>query len=82
MERSRERKYHELLTLLDIKKGTSILDIGVNDQEYSPVDNYFEKKYPHQKDITVLSIQKLNQFPQRYPLISTVYYEGGVFSIQ
>lgn len=79
MERSRKKKYNELLTLLDLKERTSILDIGVNDQEYSPVDNYFEKRYPHPKNITVLSIQELIQFPKRYPKISTVVYRGGSF---
>lgn len=79
MERSRKKKYNELLTLLNIKEGTSILDIGVNDQEYSPVDNYFEKRYPHPKDITVLSVNELHQFPKRYPEISTVFYKGGAF---
>lgn len=79
MEKSREKKYNELISLLDLKQGTSILDIGVNDQEYSPVDNYFEKRYPYPKDITVLSIQELDQFPQRYPEISSVYYKGGTF---
>jgi hypothetical protein len=79
MERSRKKKYKELLTLLDLKEGSSILDIGVNDQEYSPVDNYFEKKYPFPKDITTLSIQEIKYFRQKYPDISPVYYEGGVF---
>jgi len=79
MKRSREKKYKELLTLLHIKEDTSILDIGVNNKEFSPVDNYFEKRHPYPKNITVLSVQKLIQFSNRYPEISTVYYGGGVF---
>jgi len=79
MKRSREKKYKELLTLLDLKEDTSVLDIGVTNREFSPVDNYFEKRYPYPKNITILSIQELTEFSNRYPEISTVYYKGGVF---
>lgn len=82
MQKSRKRKYDDLIELLDIKQGCSVLDIGVADQEYSPVDNYFEKKYPHPHNVTVLSVEKLERFPDNYSNISCVYYKGGVVPFQ
>jgi SAM-dependent methyltransferase len=82
MQKSRKRKYDDLIELLEITKGCSVLDIGVADQEYSPVDNYFEKKYPYPHNITVLSVEKLERFYSNYSNISCVYYKGDVFPFQ
>lgn len=79
MKKSRERKYRQLIEIFKFDDNTKILDIGVNDTEYSPVDNYFEKRYPKSKNITVLAVKKLIEFPERYPDISTVEYPGGCF---
>ena len=62
MKRSREKKYNEIVDLFELKSGVKILDVGVADQEYSDVDNFFEKRYPHQEDITAISIYDLTSF--------------------
>ena len=82
MQRSREKKLKEILSLLRSFEDPSILDVGPADKEYSPLDNYFEKKYPHQGKITVLSLYPLRKFPERYPEIKTVSYTGGRFPFE
>ena len=79
MEKSREKKLKEVLSLIGSFEDLSILDVGPADEEYSPLDNYFEKKYPHQGDITVLSLHPLRDFSKRYPEIKSVSYKGGRF---
>ena len=79
MERSREKKLKEVLSLIGSFEDPSILDVGPADEEYSPLDNYFEKKYPNQGHITVLSLRPLRKFPKRYPEIKAVSYKGGRF---
>ena len=79
MARSREKKLKEVLSLIGSFENPSILDVGPADTEYSPLDNYFEKKYPHQGDITVLSLHLLKVFSKRYPEIKVVSYKGGKF---
>ena len=46
MRKSRERKYHEFLSFTKPYENCTLLDVGVADREYSPADNYLEKKYP------------------------------------
>lgn len=82
MKRSREKKYNQLLSLAKLSENSSILDVGVADREYSPVDNYFEKKYPYPSHITALSIYPLKEFSKRYPEIKAVTYNGGEFPFQ
>jgi len=79
MEKSREKKLREILSLIGSFEDPRILDVGPADEEYSPFDNYFEKKYLHQEDITVLSLHPLKEFSRRYPAIKAVSYKGGRF---
>ena len=79
MGRSRERKFEQFLSITKPSKDSTILDVGVADHEYSPFDNYLEKKYPYPSKITTLSINPLKEFPERYPGVRTVSYEGGNF---
>jgi len=79
MGRSRERKFKQFLSLTKPSKDSTILDVGVADREYSPFDNYFEKKYPYPHKITALSISPLKEFPGRYPGVRTVAYRGDKF---
>ncbi len=80
MGKSRNKKYNDFLRLFNPDdKNTTILDVGVADREYSPYDNYLEKNYSRQYQITALSLQKLNEFPDRYPEIKVVTYPGGRF---
>ena len=79
MRKSRERKYQQFLQLIEPNKESKILDVGVADKEYSPVDNYLEKRYPFPHNITALSIFPLTEFQGRYPQVESVSYQGGRF---
>lgn len=79
MEKSRRKKYKHIISLTQPNFKTTFLDIGVNDTEYSPFDNYFEKHYSYQHNITALSIIPLDNFPKKYPHVKTIVYDGGVF---
>lgn len=63
-------------------KDSIILDVGIADKEYSPFDNYFEKRYPYPHRITALSIHPLKEFSKQYPEIKTVTYNGGEFPFE
>jgi len=79
MKKSREKKYQQFISLTKPSKQSRILDVGVADQEYSPFDNYLEKKYPYPHNITALSIHPLTAFKKRYPDIKPMTYDGGKF---
>ena len=79
MSKSRQRKYNEFIKLASLNSKSTILDVGVTNREFSPHDNYLEKTYPHQSQITALSILDLNEFRNRYPNVKAVTYAGGRF---
>jgi hypothetical protein len=79
MSRSRGKKYEQFISLSKPSGVSTILDVGVADKEYSPIDNYLEKTYPYPDRITALSIHPLEEFRKRYPAIKTVTYKGGTF---
>jgi SAM-dependent methyltransferase len=79
MKRSRKKKYQQFFSLTKPSKDSTLLDVGVTDQEYSPYDNYLEKKYPYPHQITALSIHPLKEFRERYPKIKTSTYKGREF---
>lgn len=79
MKKSRERKYQQFLLSTKPSKESKLLDVGVSDQEYSPVDNYLEKRYLYPNNITALSNNTLNKFQKRYPQIISVSYKGGEY---
>ena len=82
MGKSREKKFKHFLSLAKPSENATILDVGVADEEYSPFDNHFEKKYLYQHRITALSIHPLKEFSKRYPKIKTVTYNGGEFPFE
>lgn len=82
MAKSRERKYRQLISLTKPSKDSTILDVGVADKEYSPFDNYFEKRYPYPDRITALSIHPLEEFSKRYRSIKAISYSGGEFPFE
>ena len=61
------------------KSGSTILDVGFNDEEYSATDNYLEKNYPHLDNVTALGIESGEKFAERYPDVNTVTYDGKIF---
>ena len=57
----------------------SILDVGFADREFSQVDNYLERHYPWQSQITALGIRGNEHFSLRYPDVRVVLYDGKTF---
>lgn len=75
-ERNRQKKFKLFLTLLSPKKDDTVLDVGVNDEEYSESDNYLEKHYPFPEQITAVSQESLDHFKKRYPHIRALIANG------
>ncbi|MEW6536765.1 MAG: methyltransferase domain-containing protein [Candidatus Auribacterota bacterium] len=76
---NRKRKFDEFLSICAPTASTTILDVGFSDEEYSATDNYLEKNYAHPENITALGINKPVKFPQRYPMVKVVQYDGKTF---
>ena len=76
---NRERKWNNFKKNLSFDSKTKILDVGFNNIEYSAVDNYLEKKYPFQQNITALGIDGKDNFIKKYPLVNVVLYDGTTF---
>ena len=74
--RSRSKKYSDFIATLKPSTTDTIVDVGVNDQEYSANDNYLEKHYPYPERITAVSQQSLNYFSERYPKVTAVIGDG------
>lgn len=67
--RSRLKKFQQFLRLTDPQPKESLVDIGVNTEEYSATDNYLEKHYPVPENITAVGIEDGTLFKTRYPAI-------------
>lgn len=79
---NRERKYLQFVDKISFDETSKVLDVGFNDVEYSSVDNYLEKKYPYQKNITALGIQGSENFHKNYPLATIILYNGDTFPFE
>ncbi|MBE9489606.1 MAG: methyltransferase domain-containing protein [Bacteroidetes bacterium] len=85
MKNSREKKYSHFLEFIYSSlrnknlKDITVLDVGVNTTEHSPVDNYLEKHYPYLHNITALSVTPLEDFSSNYPDVKFVQYDGTIF---
>jgi SAM-dependent methyltransferase len=79
MEKSRKAKLRQFLSVTQPSPNSTILDAGAAEIEYSPFDNYLEKKYPYPSKVTALSIHVLQGFKKRYPNVQAVTYRGGGF---
>lgn len=76
---NRKRKYARFIREFAPGPDLKLLDIGYNDTEYSPVDNYLEKHYPHPENITALGLHEPREFSRRYPMVRAVRYDGTTF---
>ncbi|PIZ98884.1 MAG: SAM-dependent methyltransferase [Candidatus Komeilibacteria bacterium CG_4_10_14_0_2_um_filter_37_10] len=76
---NRKRKWNIFNKLFKLTTQTTILDVGFNEQEYSPWDNYLEKKYPYPNKITALGIAGGSLFKKRYSQVNVVLYNGDRF---
>lgn len=77
--KNRTRKYELFLKVFKPTAENSILDVGFNNEEHSPVDNFLERNYPHSQNITALGVDADNLFKQRYSMVKTVIYEGNQY---
>ena len=73
---NRERKWRLFLATQQPTPETLVLDVGFSNREYSSVDNYIEKRYPHPERLTALGIEEPDEFALRYPDVETVRYDG------
>ncbi len=75
-EKSRARKFHQFLDLLHPSPAETILDVGVNVEEYSEADNYLERHYQYPSNITALGTGDMRQFHARYPKVTVLSGDG------
>lgn len=71
-ERNRRKKFALFTDVLKPQPHETVLDIGVNDEEYSAADNYLEKFYPWPERMAALAPSPLDAFRARYPHIRAV----------
>ena len=74
--KSRKKKYEQFLSLLKPEKDETIVDVGVNSEEYSNTDNYLEKHYPYPERITAVGLDDLSDFQERYPKVHVLQTDG------
>ena len=75
--KSRTQKFRQFLSLIDPKPEDSLVDVGVNTEEYSASDNYLEKHYPYPEMITAVHLEDDGGlFAEKYPKIHTVVADG------
>jgi SAM-dependent methyltransferase len=59
-----------------------VLDVGFTENEYSDMDNFIEKYYPHPEMLTALGIETPIKIKERYPIVTFSQYDGGVFPFE
>jgi len=74
---NRERKWQRFVAESHPTGVTRVLDVEFSDHEYSPVENYLEKRYPWPSQVTALGIDAPVEFPERYPSVAVRRYSGG-----
>jgi len=73
---NRKEKFGHFMRFIQPEQTDTIIDIGVNNQEYSETDNFLEKHYPYPEQITAISNTANNFFSQKYPAINIVIADG------
>lgn len=79
---NRDRKWRLFLRMVRPGPDTRVLDVGFNEREHSPVDNYIERRYPWPGNLTALGLHEAVEFRQRYPEVRAVRYDGTVFPFE
>lgn len=77
--KNRKRKFDYFINNFAITPQSTILDVGYNNTEYSPYDNYLERHYPYQQNITALGLVEPKEFAERYPKVKAIAYDGNIF---
>jgi SAM-dependent methyltransferase len=81
-QKNRIRKYKLFLQELKPSAEDKILDVGFANREISPIDNFLEKNFPYQSNITALGITQYDLFKERYPDVHAVRYDGTIFPFE
>lgn len=76
---NRMRKYKYFENNVRFNSSSKILDVGFTNDEFTPIANYLEKKYPFRHKITALGIDGKDIFEKMYPDIDAILYDGTVF---
>jgi SAM-dependent methyltransferase len=76
----RARKLEQFLCLVEPSPHETLIDVGVNDEEYSEADNYLEKYYAYPENITAVSQESLDHFSAKYPRITALIADGRTLS--
>jgi SAM-dependent methyltransferase len=74
--RSRRKKLHQFIRFVAPQPHETLVDVGVNTEEYSATDNYLEKFYSFPENITAVGFGNFSLFRERYPKIITLEGDG------
>jgi SAM-dependent methyltransferase len=74
--RSRKKKFDQFLRFVSPQSHETLVDVGVNTEEYSATDNYLEKFYSYPENITAVGFGDFSVFRERYPKIKTLEGDG------
>lgn len=65
--RARRAMYRRVLELARPEAGTRVLDVGTTPDLDLPYNNFFERWYPHSRNLTACSIEDCASFEQAFP---------------
>lgn len=78
MQRSRSKKMKHFYSLADIQ--SSVLDVGVSDNEHNNSINFFLKDFRfNDSQYTGLAIQPMKDIRKKYPNKKIIEYDGKIF---
>lgn len=80
--KNRRKKFDYFMNVFQPDARTRILDVGPQEEEFSPTDNLIEKLYPYQENLTALGVEKFNGFRARYPEVAIKEYDGRIFPFE
>jgi len=81
-DKNRAKKFDSFMDVFRPDGKTRILDVGAAEGEFRETANILEKRYPFPENITVLGVDDFQEFPQRYPKVRVVTYDGRKFPFQ
>lgn len=79
---NRRRKWMLFLQTIAPTPEMRVLDIGFSENECSSTDNFIEKHYPYPERLTALGIEIPVTFKTRYPKVTAIHYNGGIFPFE
>jgi SAM-dependent methyltransferase len=76
MALNRGRKYRLFMDVMQPQPTEQLLDVGVSFPEHSPYDNYLEKHYAWQNNITAVTLDNAENIRKSYPNIRVLTADG------